>query len=657
MVPLPGVRLLSIPRAMSAIASTRVCGVVAVVISIAYAGISLDKGWVPHDTGQLGQTAERVLDGQMQHRDFDEPYTGGLGHVHALAFRLLGVRSESIRTVLLIYFSLFVTAVFLIAVRVTSARVAAAVTCLCASLSVPIYSEGMPSWYNLFFATLGMLALLMHLDTGCRRWLFWAGCCAGCSLVMKITGVYFAAAGLIYIAHHEQCQCDADAARSRVFSTLVTGCCVLFALLALTFMCGARPMVNAVHFTLPLVAVALYIACQEWQLGRGRGQVRARRLANDLMPYGLGLAVVVGLFLVPYMATDSLHDLYRGLFVLPALRLAGAALAPPDLKWMCLSLPVAGLLMLGAFRSASSLQRPLAVAACSAALVAVFIGSASARGYFFAFQSLRNLVPCVVLVGMGLLYAQPHLPGRTGLCLILSTAALGSLVQYPYAYGTYFFFAAPLMVLAALYVVAHERYAPKRVVAVLLAFAICLAVLRIPQPDPRLLNGFRRTDFPTAALQLPRCNFTVYREDARVYHELVTLIQTHSAHGSCIYAAPDCPEVYFLSHRQNPTRTFYDLFDQPTDKCAARVMDLLSRWHIDVVVVNHAPGFSAAVDDDTLALLHTRYPHQQVLRASRDPQSPPTDRFTVFWREVSDARDAAGLVVESEGRMERLDGM
>jgi len=45
---------------------TNVVGVLVVLGSVAYLAGSLHDGWVPHDTGQLGQTAERVLDGEMQ---------------------------------------------------------------------------------------------------------------------------------------------------------------------------------------------------------------------------------------------------------------------------------------------------------------------------------------------------------------------------------------------------------------------------------------------------------------------------------------------------------------------------------------------------------------------------------------------------------------
>lgn len=35
----------------------------------------LRRGWIPHDEGALAQSAERVLLGQLPHRDFDELYT------------------------------------------------------------------------------------------------------------------------------------------------------------------------------------------------------------------------------------------------------------------------------------------------------------------------------------------------------------------------------------------------------------------------------------------------------------------------------------------------------------------------------------------------------------------------------------------------------
>src|SRR6266496_2377563 len=83
-------------------------------ISASYMATHLKRGWVPHDEGTLGLSAERVLNGGLPHRDFDD-YTGGLTFVHALAFREFGINSASMRIVLFVFFVAWVPAVFYIA--------------------------------------------------------------------------------------------------------------------------------------------------------------------------------------------------------------------------------------------------------------------------------------------------------------------------------------------------------------------------------------------------------------------------------------------------------------------------------------------------------------------------------------------------------------
>jgi len=54
--------------------------------SALYVGARLNRGWVPHDEGALGHSAERVLAGQLPHRDFDETCTGGLSFLNGIPF-------------------------------------------------------------------------------------------------------------------------------------------------------------------------------------------------------------------------------------------------------------------------------------------------------------------------------------------------------------------------------------------------------------------------------------------------------------------------------------------------------------------------------------------------------------------------------------------
>ena len=74
--------------------------VLVLAASVSYLTQFVRSGWVPHDEGLLGQSAERVLMGERPHVDFDDPYTGGQAYLHALAFMVGGARLSSMRWVL-----------------------------------------------------------------------------------------------------------------------------------------------------------------------------------------------------------------------------------------------------------------------------------------------------------------------------------------------------------------------------------------------------------------------------------------------------------------------------------------------------------------------------------------------------------------------------
>lgn len=169
-----------------------------------YVGTRLTRGWVPHDEGALGQSADRVAAGQLPHRDYDEIYTGGLAYLDALAFRVFGENLVSPRIALFLVFLLWVPAVFYIASRFLGPWGSGGLTLLAVSWSLPNYAAAMPSWFNLFFATFGAAALLRFAETDRRGWLFTAGLSAGLSCVIKIIGIYFLAGALLAVVGFEQ---------------------------------------------------------------------------------------------------------------------------------------------------------------------------------------------------------------------------------------------------------------------------------------------------------------------------------------------------------------------------------------------------------------------------------------------------------------------
>jgi 4-amino-4-deoxy-L-arabinose transferase-like glycosyltransferase len=186
-------RLYGLPFAQHVLSATVLALCVAAFTS------TLHRGWMPHDEGYFSQAAERVLTGELPHRDFAEMYTGGLTYLHALAFDLFGVRFASLRLVLLAFALTSVLTLFVIARRIASPVVASLLTLLSVVWSFPNYFASVPSWYNLTFTLLAVAALFRHARTGETRWVTLAGVIAGLSFLIKVTALYLVAAALLYL--------------------------------------------------------------------------------------------------------------------------------------------------------------------------------------------------------------------------------------------------------------------------------------------------------------------------------------------------------------------------------------------------------------------------------------------------------------------------
>ena len=185
------------------------------LLSAVYMATHLKRGWVPMDEGMWGKSAEYVLAGQLPHRDYLESYTGGLTYLNALAFRVFGVNSASMRYALYLFFLAWLPAFYYIACRFVSPPVASALTFLAVAWGVPNYAGPTPSWYNLFFATFGMAALLRYIEVQKLRWLVVAGMCGGISFLVKQVGLFFIAAALLFFLLREQEANHADPGQGR----------------------------------------------------------------------------------------------------------------------------------------------------------------------------------------------------------------------------------------------------------------------------------------------------------------------------------------------------------------------------------------------------------------------------------------------------------
>jgi hypothetical protein len=104
-----------------------------------------------------------------------------------------------------------------------------------------------------------------------------------------------------------------------------------------------------------------------------------------------------------------------------------------------------------------------------------------------------------------------------------------------------------------------------------------------------------------------RGGLRVPRADADLYGGVLRALG--SAPEGWIWAGPDCPEIYFLSGRRNPTRHFFEhVSDDYGDEDA--LLRLLERRAIRTVVVHREPQFSKPLSERLLGELGRRYPHR-----------------------------------------------
>lgn len=593
-----------------------------------YSATLLKRGWVPHDEGTIGQSAMRVLEGQLPHRDFDDVYSGGLSYLNAAAFRMFGENLAAPRIVLFLFFLGWNPAVYFIASRFASPFAAAAVTLLAAAWSIPNYSGALPSWYNLFFATFGTAALLRYLDTNAARWLFLAGLCGGSSFLFKVSGLYFIAAALLFLVFLEQdIHPSAPQLRKQtLYSILVIGGLVafLFALFAMV-----RPelsTVTVVEFVLPGTALALLCISRELQGGRIEASKRFFTFGRMLLPFLAGAALPVLIFLVPYIRSGSVSSFMNGVFILPARRFDFAARRPPGFGPGRLLATVALLtLLVASYRSRGrSWILRLTVAA---GLVAVFVTARTHPGVFAAaWAPLALLVPLAVLAGVLLLgntafTASIPLRRRQQTMLLLSVVAVCSLIQLPFAAGIYFCYVAPLVPLALLALFSTVERPSRFLLGAVLAFYLAFVVFRVTPGFIYVMGNYYQPNPQTVRLNVPRGGgLRVEPWEAEQYDRLIPVVEEHAGSGQFIYAAPDCPEVYFLSGKQNPTRTLFDFLDEPTGR-SERVLHAIESHQVRVVAILTRPGFSPPLSADLVNALRERF-----------PDSTKIGRFEVRWR-------------------------
>ncbi len=602
------------------------------MLVLAYLAVrpQLFVSWTPSDEGVLAQGAERVMRGELPHRDFAGLWSGGLDYLNAAAFRLLGVRLATLRVVVLIAWLLGLSAMFVAARRMLAVWTAGALTVCAALWTLRLSPHPLPSWYTLVLGLFGVAAVLQCMQTKHRRWLVAAGAAAGASIAVKIVGLYFIAAVVMLFVWQVQDDVEAVPAgrrsAARGYAWMITAGLLGFLALVAQLVRSEFSVNAALYFLVPNLLLVYALLAREWRLPAGVERARFAAFFSLAIPFAAGAALAMIVWLWPYMRDHAIADLLRGLFVTPRLRLKLVTYPLPGLRSAAMSVAPFIALIVGA----PFVRKPLRTN--DHAALAIVVAGTVAFAYdgspvvLMTWYGLRLLTPVCTAVAVWWLIAPPRgmeIPRdrRALMFFLVAAAATASLIQIPFALYTYFLYFVPLLALAVAALLTSQPAMPKAVSAALLAYVLLFAI-RSPDSLGKRPGPVRPQD-QLVLLAVPRGGIVVSREDSTLYTQLVNSIQRHAA-GEWLYVWHDAPELYFLAGMRNPTHTMFEAFDDSLSRSTGVLTRTLRSHDVRVVVLTDPGTAYYPMDPSFRSWLIAQYPESEMVGT-----------FNVRWRRSS----------------------
>lgn len=583
------------------------------------------QGWFAYDEGMLGQSAERVLRGEVPHRDFDEIYTGLLTYLHAAVFAVFGPGLVILRLTLFLAAMSWLWTMYRILLRFAPPAGAGLVALVAFVWGVPNYPAAMPSWYILFAATFGALALIRWHETTERRWLVLAGVAGGVAFLFKLSGIFFFLGGGLALMVVDEARAPGEngepAPPARGTPEWGSTAALLAMVMALGWVVGRGGDREVLRHVLPTAVLALAIAAKTWTPRFGPPAARWRTLGQRLLPLALGGIVPIAAFFAFYAAVGGLPAMLEGVFVTPFRRLEFAAMRPPAVASLAFSVPLMLLLWSPSNRGTRRLVLPVLAALLFVAVI-VLAGTDS-RFYQVGWFSAWGLLFFVAIDGARQVLAtggdETDRVRRAASVTLACIAVAMSLIEYPYAVPLYMLYAFPLTLIAATAAVRVDGRTSAQMQLVVAGFLLAFGLLRVVPGTVFTLGLHFSEDGIFAPLELPRGGLRIEPHEAVAYEHLIPIVK-ELADGRAIWAGPDSPEVYFLTGLPNHTRSLFDFLD--TDAMTADLfLRRLDSLGVALVVVKMQPPFSARLTRATVDALRRAYPQERVVSG-----------FLVLWR-------------------------
>jgi hypothetical protein len=348
-----------------------------------------------------------------------------------------------------------------------------------------------------------------------------------------------------------------------------------------------------VHLGLPTLLVVSAVILRELR-------TRSRSWPSVVAPMarlGVGLAIPVLLFTLPYLLSGSAATLLRGVFLDPLTRIGGM-----NMQMSALDKTVPGLWVIALAAAElrwGGTRMARAAFACIASYI-VWRSTISYKTYQDLWEGIRLLLPFAI----GAVALTANIRDRFVAITLAAFTALFALNQFPFSAHVYFCFVAPLAFLTLWFVV--PGFAPRLVgTTVLLAG---FAVLALQPGDIKTLGYYPNHTDLGHRLALPRGGLLVSRADSAQYAQLLQTIDAHR--GSLpVYAGPGLPEIEFLAGPPYAGRGVFHFLDADV-RDTATVARLAPAEGANVVVWNLDPYFGEKPTAEVQAWYAARFPNK-----------------------------------------------
>ncbi len=493
-----------------------------------------DRYWYPTDDGFFAHIAERLVSGEVLHRDVQDIHPGYIHFLNALALRAFGADVVSLRYPLVAAGVLQVLPVFLL-MRQRGPLLAATVATAGTAVGIVQFVDPTPNWYSLTLAI--VLAWWLHSATPSPRKLLVAGFIVGTiAMLRQLSGVW-AAMGTLTFALWE-------VPSERGHRVILARAVFLVMLLALCWYLIVSPETEPGGVLLIALWPLLLLI---WSIARTNTSDRATLVTCGWLGAGGALPILPALLyhLVHGSVGAWTADTIFAAFGLTQMPFFGRG-------WYGV-LPLAALYQVV---TATSFQEAL-------------------NGVYWV------VLPVLFAVNGALLLRDTVRTGRlTGRALPL-LAAFYAQVSLFFEGPLYLYYSAGLVVAAVAWRTAQNRRSALIVcvpVALLGTVALQFHAGQSRHRTPmQILRGDRITDTwgPARTSGLARARVAMDAGDRDVYREVVEFIRRESSPGDSILVLPNDAELYFLAERRNPTWFYNSAFGLRSRASLARMVDRL----------------------------------------------------------------------------------